>query len=378
MKILLLFIFWSLWFLNFSSRTVFSPLLPIIEEELTLTHAMAGSLFIFLSVGYTITLILGGFVSPYTGHKRGIAAGFLIMTIALFWLRLAQSYWSLALAILFVGIGSGIYMPSMIPIITATFDRQRWGRTIAVHDTAASFSIFAIPILVAAFLRFSYWRNLFPIFSAACLGFLLIFWIFSPDPRVGKHEDARFFDVLGRKDFWVMATLWIFAAAANIGVYNVIPLFLVTERAMPLETANTVFGVSRVGGIFVSLLVGFLADRYGARSILWPAFLITGISTIGLAVVRDFAALVTMLIVQGSVSLGFFPVGLLASSKLTTFKDRSIFTGGTMALGVIFGIGLTPVALGAVADAWNFETGIVVLGILTVCSTLCLRELRGL
>jgi len=378
MKILLLPLFWSLWFLNFSSRTALSPLLPIIEEELALTHAMAGSFFIFLSIGHTTSLLLAGFLSPRTGYKRAIVIGLLIMSIAHFFLRLAESYWFLAVSVLFVGMGTGIYMPSIIPIITATFDRQKWGRTIALHDTAASFSIFAVPTLVAISLRFFHWRTLFLILSGACLAGLIFFWLFSPDPRAQKEERARLIDVLWRKDFWVMAILWIFAVAANIGVYNVIPLFLVKERGMPLELANTIFGVSRVGGLFMALLAGFLADRYGAKKILLLAFLITGTATIGLALAREFTFLLVMLFLQATVSLGFFPVGLLAASKLTTFKERSTFTGASMALGVILGVGLTPVVLGKVADIWNFQIGILVLGILTVFSTLSLKALKGI
>lgn len=378
MKTLLLLIFWSLWFLNFSSRTVFSPILPILEEELDLTHAMAGSFFVFLSVGYTATLMLAGFLSPRVGYKRTIIAGFLVVTVAHFFLKEAQSYGSLAVFFLFIGIGTGIYMPSIIPIITATFGRQKWGKVIALHDTAASFSIFAVPILVAICLHYFPWRTLFPILSSACLASLILFWLFSPDPRAQREERFGFLDILCRRDFWMMIVLWIFAVASNIGVYNVVPLFLVKERGISLELANTIFGASRVGGIFVSLLAGFLADRYGARRILLLAFLITGTSTIGLALAWNFTLLVAMLFLQASVSLGFFPVGLLAISKLTTFKERSLFTGATMALGVIFGLGLTPMVLGAVADVWNFEIGILVLGILTVFSTLSLKGLKGI
>jgi len=378
MKIPLLLIFWSIWFLNFSSRTILSPILPILEEELALTHAMAASFFIFLSVGYTFTLMLPGFLSPRVGYKRTIMAGFLTVSIAHFFLRLAESYWSLAVSVLFIGIGTGIYMPSIIPIITATFDRQKWGRTIALHDTAASFSIFAIPTLVAVSLRLFHWRSLFLILSGACLVGLFLFWLFSPDPRPQEDEHTRFLDVLCRGDFWVMTTLWVFAVASNIGVYNVIPLFLVEEKGMPLGLANTIFGISRVGGLFVAPLAGFLADRYGAKRILLLAFLSTGVSTMGLALAREFVLLMAMLGLQATVSMAFFPVGLLAISKLTTFKERSIFTGASMAFGVALGYGLTPVALGATADVWNFEIGILVLGILTVLSTLSLKALKGI
>jgi MFS family permease len=377
MKILFLLIFWSLWFLNFFSRTVLSPILPIIEEELGLSHATAGSFFTFLFVGYTSTLVLSGFLSPRLGYKRTIAAGFLILSIAHFFVRQAESYWSLALSLLLIGVGTGIYIPSIMPIITATFDRQKWGRVIAIHDTAAAFSFFAAPVLVAISLRYLYWRTLFPVLGVLCLALLIVFWLFSPDPRAEKEEKAQFLDMVGRAEFWVMAILWGFAAASNMGVYNVIPLFLVNEREIPLQLANTVFGFSRVGGLFVSLLAGFLADRYGAKRILLLAFLLTGISTVGVALARPFALLVVILFIQASVSLAFFPVGLLAISKLTNLRERSIFTGTSVAIGVVFGSGITPLLLGATADVWNFQVGILILGILTACCTLTLRWLRG-
>lgn len=378
MKIHLLLIFWTLWFINFSSRTVFSPLLPIIEEELKLSHAMAGSFFVFSSVGYTVTLILAGFLSPRFGHKRIIATGFLVIAISHFVLGGAKTYWGLAFSILLMGFGSGVYVPSIIPIITATFEHQKWGKAIALHDTGASFSIFAIPIVVAFFLRFFYWKALFFVLGGACLAGLFWFWLFSPDPRAQEEESLRFLDILWRTDFWVMVILWVFAAATTMGVYSVIPLFLVAERGMNLEVANTIFGISRFGGIFVSLFAGVLADRYGARKILFLTFLLAGVSTMGLALARQFYLLVGMLVLQASVPLAFFPVGLMAISKLTNFKERSIFTGASMAFGVIAGLGLTPVALGAVADDWSFEIGILALGILTIFSVLPLKGLKAI
>jgi len=378
MRTFVLPIFWSLWFLNFSSRSVLSPLLPMIEEELALTHATAGSLFVFLSAGYTTSLLLAGFVSPRLGYKRTIMGGFLILTIAHLVFLMAQSYWMLAFFLLLVGLGTGLYIPSIIPIITATFDRPRWGRIIALHDTAAPVSIFAVPLLVALFLRLSHWEILFPVLSGSCLVALIVFSCFSPDPRVEQGEDSRFLDVLRRKEFWIMAVLWIFAVASNTGVYNVIPLFLVKERGMPLALANTVFGISRIAGPIVTVLAGFLADRYGAKKTLLLGFLITGVSTIGLALATNLTLLVAMLTAQATFSLAPFPVGLVIISKLTDLKDRSIFTGGTIALGTTLGFGLTPLALGVVADVWSFKAGILALGILTAVAGLSVRGLKGI
>jgi NNP family nitrate/nitrite transporter-like MFS transporter len=375
MKIFLLLVFWSLWFLNFSARIIMSPLLPIIEDELVISHAMAGSIFSFLSAGYTISSLLSGFLSPRIGYKRSIVLGFIILITAVFCLKYASSYPSFAVITLFVGLGAGIYLPSIMPLLTAIFARDNWGKAIAFHETAASFSILSIPLLTAAALSFFHWRSLFTILSMACLVVIIFFCMFSPDPRPEKEKKARLSRILLRKDFWIVSILWIFAASNSLGLYNLIPLFLVKEKGMSIEMANTIFGISRIGGFFIVILVGFLVDRYGAKKILFLLLLTTGLTTVGLALTQTVPHLVVMLILQATVCSGFFPVAFVAISKITSFDERSIFTGTTIAIGVIMGLGFTPFALGAIADIWNFQYGIFFLGVITALSCILLKGL---
>jgi len=137
--------------------------------------------------------------------------------------------------------------------------------------------------------------------------------------------------------------------------------------------ANTIFGISRIGGFFIVILVGFLVDRYGAKKILFLLLLTTGITTVGLALAQTVPHLVLMLILQATVCSGFFPVAFVAISKITSFNERSIFTGTTIAIGVIMGLGVAPFALGAIADIWNFQYGILFLGIVTAMSCMLLK-----
>jgi len=94
---------------------------------------------------------------------------------------------------------------------------------------------------------------------------------------------------------------------------------------------------------------------------------------VGLALAQTVPHLVVMLILQATVCSGFFPVAFVVISKITSFNERSIFTGTTIAIGVVMGLGLTPFVLGAVADIWNFQCGILVLGVLTMLSCMLLR-----
>ena len=376
MKMLPLFLFWGLWYLNFSSRAVLSPLMPIIEDEFSISHALAGSIFTFVAIGFTITLLLTALLAARIGYKKCIALGFLILAVSMFGLKCATTFPFLALIAFSIGLGAGVYLPSAIPLLTEIFEPKNWGKAIALHDTGATFSVLSIPILTAIAVRFLHWRTLLVILGASCLVLLVFFWVFSPDPHPQREKQIQFTRVLRRRDLWIIAILWFFATANTLGLYNLIPLFLVKEKGVDLEIANTIFGLSRIGGLVASVLVGFLVDRFGARRIIFAVLLTTALSTIGIAVSPIFPLLIVMLTIQATVSAGFFPAAFVAISKLTDLNERGIFTGITTAFGVVFGLGLTPAILGAAADVWGFQPGILVLGILTVFSCALIRGLE--
>jgi MFS family permease len=110
---------------------------------------------------------------------------------------------------------------------------------------------------------------------------------------------------------------------------------------------------------------------------LFWTLLLTGLSTMGIATVRLFHLLVGVLFFQATVVLGFFPVGLAAISKLTSPSERSLAMGITLSAGIIFGVGITPYLLGAIADRADFQTGILLLGILTTVGSFSVKYLRN-
>ena len=378
MNILFLLLFWSLWFLNFSTRTVLSPLLPIFEQELHITHALAGSIFLFLAVGYTSSLLVSNWITPRIGFKKSIAIGFIVLIGALLCLVFTGTYWGLGVVAFLLGFGGGLYLPCALPLLTSTIHPDKWGKAIAFHETAASFSILAIPLLAAAALRFLHWKSLVVVLSGLCLAVTVVFLIRSPDPRPKVEEKSPFSRVLRRRDFWVMGTLWGFAAAGGLGLYNLIPLFLVNEKGVSIEVANTIFGLTRIGGLVVTFLAGFLIDRIGVKRVLLLSLLASGFSITGMALAENFPLLVTMLVLQATFMPIFFPAGLVTISKLTTFSDRSAFAGAVVAFGVVFGTGITPTLLGTVADVWSFQVGMMVQGLLTMGICFLLKSLRGL
>ena len=58
-----------------------------------------------------------------------------------------------------------------------------------------------------------------------------------------------------------------------------------------------------------------------------------------IALAQTIPFLVVMLFVQATIYPAFFPVALVAISRLTAFNERSIFAGTTMAIGVSLALG---------------------------------------
>lgn len=377
MKLLPLFIFCGLWFLNYSTRTIFSPILPLIEEILSISHGQAGGLFTSLAIGYSITLLIAGrFVSVW-GYKRTVVAGFIGIGLVFLGLQWVENYFTFHILFFLIGIAAGTYIPSILPIITDMYDYRHWGKAIGLHDSAASLSIFSMPILVAFGLHFLSWRRLLLVLGATSLLLPIYFWKVSTEPKPETGQQRRpVSDLLNKKTLWIMGLLWIFASASSSGVYSILPLYLIKERGIDFHFANTLFGISRVGGIFISILSGFMADRYGYRTVLILSLFTTGLSTVGLSLSSTLPLILTTLLLQATFSLAFFPAGLAALSNLTPLSERSTVIGVTVSIGMIFGTGFTPFVLGIIADHLSFQVGILWLGILTTFSCLGVRLLK--
>jgi NNP family nitrate/nitrite transporter-like MFS transporter len=377
MRFLPLFIFWSLWFLNRSTQAVFSPILPIIEDDLSLSHGKAGALFTSLSIGYALTLLLTGRFAPVWGYKKAVVAGSVSLGLLFFAFQWADSYLTFQVLFFFLGAATGTYIPSILPIITETYEHRNWGKAIGFHDSAASVSSLCIPILVAFGLHFVSWRRLLLFLGTACLILPIYFWKVSIEPKEkASSQWSHTFDLFKRRAIWIMCLLWIFASGSWLGIYSVLPLYLITERGIDFHVANTLFGISRIGGIFSSVLSGFLVDCYGYRTILMLSLCMTGLSTIALSLSSTLTMILITLILQATFSLAFFPVGFATISKLTSLSERSMTTGMIISIGVFFGWGVTPFVLGLIADHLaGFRVGILWLGILTTLSSLGVRFL---
>jgi NNP family nitrate/nitrite transporter-like MFS transporter len=378
MKITQLMLFWGLWYLAFTTRSLISPFLPIIEDAFAVNHATAGGLLFFAALGGTLALAMTGYLSVRVGYKRLIITSFVLCAVCLVGLFYAGTYLSFAWILFLYGVGGGFYLPCAIPILTAVFDRQHWGKAIAVHETAAGFSILSIPLIVALALGVMPWRSVFLMVAGLFVAVTMLFWATGPDPKPQRKSGFGLSTLLRRLDFWIIMIIWVASATSVMGVYNIVPLFLVDERAMSVEGANQLLGLSRVGGVTGQIVIGFFLDRFKTKGILWFLCVASGLSAMGLSMAQPPWLLAVMLVLQGTFCVVFFPTGIVAISKLTDRDERSFYTGTIMAVSGMISLGIAPALFGAIADVYNFQIGLMLLGVGTLIICPLIMVLRDI
>ena len=367
-KALLLLLFLSfLWFLNFVGRTLFSPVLPLIEDEFHISHARASSIFIFQSVGYGISIFSSGLWSGLLGYKKSIIVSLLVMAAVFFAIPFSRAFSALYLFAFITGLATGVYIPAVIPLITRMYRENAWGMAIAVHDSSASVGVFGAPLIALGLLHFFQWRGMFGavgfVFVAAAAAFFFLF----EEMKVSGITRAALGEFITRRSLWLMSVIWVFAASTSLGIYSILPLYLTKELHLEMGYANTIFGISRLGGFAVALGSGWLVTRLSVRTVMSSLLVVSGAFTVSVAL-AGAGLIAAALFLQASFIYGFFPAGLIAISRMFEVHVRGLATGFIFGVGVIFGWGVAPWLLGLSGDLLSFRFGILVLGILTMLS----------
>lgn len=355
----------SIFFVIFMSRIVLAPLLPNIEKDLVIGHGEAGSLFFWISSGYFISTVCSGFVSAGLTHRRTIVLSSSLLGLSFLALSFSGNLWQMRLCLFVLGISGGLYLPSGIATLTSMIDPAHWGKALAVHEMAPNLCFVVAPIAAEIMLRSFSWRAVFVLLGAAALLLGLAFARSAKGGNFpGQAPSLPAFKILFHEpSFWIMVLLFTLGAAASMGIFSMLPLYLVTERGMEREWANNLIGLSRISGVFIAFLSGWITDRLGPKPTLAGVFVITGILTILLGI-SPGSWLVTLLFLQPIIIACFFPAAFAALSHIGPASFRSFTVSMNTALVSLFGGGLTPVCLGFLGETVSLGFGITLLGCL--------------
>jgi NNP family nitrate/nitrite transporter-like MFS transporter len=163
--------------------------------------------------------------------------------------------------------------------------------------------------------------------------------------------------------FWILTALFGLGVGASIGVYAMVPLYLVNERQIDPSRANTVVAVSRSYGPILGVLGGWVSDRLGPKQTLIISLSFTGIATLLLGLVSTVWISMVVLL-QPLLAVWFFPAAFAALALATPPRARNLAVAFTIPCGYLIGGGIIPTFIGITGDAGSFAVGFVVTGTL--------------
>ena len=362
---------------NFVSRVIIAPLLPEIEQQLGLSHAASGSFFLFISTGYFFSILSSGFVSSSLSHKRTIVLSSVASGVVLCFLSFSSSLLQIRLGLFCLGLSAGLYLPSGIATITKVLPPEWWARGMSLHELAPNVGFVAAPFIAAAMIYWGSWSSgLFLV--GACIIIVGIFYGFIQPSVAGYGERPDYIvckHILSTSEFWVMVVLFSMAICGTLGLYSMLPLYLVVDRNISSLEANNLVAFSRISSIIMPLLGGIIGDKFGNYRVMAFTLALGGMLTIPIGLLSGIYLLV-FIVLQPMVVVCFFPSAFAALSGIVANKYSNVAVSLCIPIAFLIGGGAIPALIGLIGDHYTLGTGIFISGLLMSVSGLLAISLQ--
>ena len=281
------------------------------------------------------------------------------------------------MALLLLGLAAGLYLPSGVATVTSLVTPQNWGKALAVHELAPNIGFLSAPLLAELLLSRCSWREILYIVGACSIAAGILFAVFGKGGSFpGEAPSRRTMKLLtSQPSFWIMVFFFSLGIGASLGIYTILPLFLVSERGMERGFANALLGLSRLSGPFVAIAGGWMTDRLGPKRWLVMVFLSTGLLTVLLGGVSG-SVIVLFIFIQPLMAAAYFPAGFASLAKVGPPEVRNVAVSFTSPAAFLIGGGVVPALLGIAGEMGSFATGITAFGVIILGGTFLVRYLR--
>ncbi len=246
-----------------------APLLPLIQGNLGIGYALAGSLAIFTQLPSVLNPFIGYLADRVSVRYFVILAPAVTATVFSS-LGLAPSYVMLAM-LLFVGGISIAAFHAPAPAMVAKISGQRVGAGMSVFMATGELARTLGPMIVVAGVA---WFGLDGIWRLAVFGWLMSLILYLRLRRVAATPRAP--GSLAMDAFWAQAKrffpalIWLVAGrAAMVAALTIyLPIFMSDQRQASLWLAAAALTILQAAGVAGALAAGTLSDHWGRRRIL--------------------------------------------------------------------------------------------------------------
>ncbi|RLC12869.1 MAG: hypothetical protein DRH43_00510 [Deltaproteobacteria bacterium] len=311
---------WLVYGCFYLNRLNIAPVIPLIIEDLKISHAKVGIISAFFFAFYAATQIPAGYLSDLLGPRKIITLGGVTSALANFFFGAGSSLFYLTGVQSINGLGQGGGWGPSVKLLNNWFPEAERGRVLGAYATCVS--IFTpLTYALAGYLGKAFgWRVVFWISPLILLPVLLVYWMvvgdypggnsrgfrYSPGPLAEKPpvNRKRLSVIFSNKD--VRMTCLGFFCLNYITYCNLVwlPAYLYESYGLTVAKAGFLAGAYPLVGLAARPFGGYLSDvtfdgRRKPLLLIGLSFIL--LSTIFLAVSNDLRWAIVLI-----VSVGFF------------------------------------------------------------------------
>jgi MFS transporter, FSR family, fosmidomycin resistance protein len=347
----------------------------------------------FAQLGMTIMLMSGttailqtpvGFLVDRHGARAFLVGGTLLMSLSLAAMGLAAQFWQILVLATLSGVGNSVIHPADYAILSGSVDKDRMGRSFALHTFSGNLGFSAGPPVTAFLMALIGWRG--ALLTVGLLGIpvvvsiLLQSRILSDQVREASHGAGKMsgWDLLTSRTMILFFLFFMLGAMAGGGVQSWLVTVLHTYKGIELGVAATALTAYMLGSTSGVLVGGWFADTLKHHILQF----VTGLTILSalLMVGIDWLNLPTVAVI-GMTCLSGLALGASRTPRDVMVKDAAppgqigkVF--GFVSAGLPLGSAVTPVPFGLLIDKGHPELVLVLVAVILLLSLLCAGSAR--
>jgi MFS family permease len=279
------------------------------------------------------------------------------------------SYVILAVLLVLMGIVGGGYHPGAVPLVSASVEAKKRGRTLGLHQVGGSSGFFIAPLIVAGIAGAFGWRGTYLAVSIPSIVFGVVLYILLGRLGYGNKAELKM-DAGHAKTTPSKRRLRPLVAVMIMGIASVtlvmstisfIPFFIVDNfGGVTNEAAAAMVSLFYLGGLWAGPLGGYISDRLGRMPVIMVAGFTAALAIYLQNIAPLGAAFSTVLIVLGTAMHLGMPVIEAYIISHTSQRKRSTILG-IYYMGSRGGPVIAPL-IGFLIDQYGFYIGFSVVG----------------